>query len=96
MTTSRIRGRKLQKRNRRFLSQHPLCAECQKAERVRAAQEVDHVVPLFKGGMDEWENLQGLCIDCHKAKTEKDMGRVAKGCDASGVPLDPGHRWHAR
>lgn len=48
------------------LAGSPLC--------VRPAKEVDHIVPLHKGGPDKWHNLQGLCDDCHKDKTRLDMG----------------------
>jgi len=37
------------------------------------ATEVDHIVPLSQGGPDEWDNLQGLCHDCHAAKTAREM-----------------------
>jgi 5-methylcytosine-specific restriction endonuclease McrA len=42
----------------------------------------DHIVPVALGGEDEPDNLQALCIPCHKAKTTKpidgDMARIAK------------------
>jgi len=47
-------------RNKRFLQEHPLCVMCEAKGRVSVAEEVDHIIPLFKGGADEWENLQGL------------------------------------
>lgn len=56
----RIRGRLLQRRNKRFLQEHPLCVMCEAEGRVAVAEEVDHIVPLFKGGADEIENLEGL------------------------------------
>lgn len=37
------------------------------------ATEVDHIIPLHQGGLDEWENLQGLCHEHHAAKTAKEM-----------------------
>lgn len=36
--------------------------------------EIDHIVPLFKGGCDVVSNVQVLCVSCHKAKTRIDMG----------------------
>jgi len=39
--------------------------------------EWDHVRPLALGGTNE-ENWQGLCRDCHKAKTAQDVGRIRK------------------
>ena len=42
------------------------CSRCGRAGRL----ECDHKVPLDKGG-DPWamENLQALCIGCHREKT---------------------------
>jgi 5-methylcytosine-specific restriction protein A len=57
--------------------------------RTVAAQEVDHVIPLFKGGPDKWENLQSLCKACHIDKTCEDLGQNRKpqiGFD--GWPVD--------
>lgn len=31
--------------------------------------EIDHIVPLFKGGGNEITNLQALCRNCHAKKT---------------------------
>jgi 5-methylcytosine-specific restriction protein A len=31
--------------------------------------DIDHHVPLFKGGPDAYENLQALCVPCHRSKT---------------------------
>ncbi len=90
----RLRGRRLQERNAQFLAENPLCAECTKQGRVSPAAEVDHMVPLFKGGADEYSNWQGLCVPCHKVKTAKDMGYRHTGNDASGQPTDPNHPWN--
>ena len=40
--------------------------------------ETDHVVPLHRGGKDEWSNLQSLCKDCHAAKTAREAGDRAR------------------
>lgn len=34
--------------------------------------DVDHRIPLWKGGSEEPENLQALCPACHRRKTEKE------------------------
>ncbi len=39
--------------------------------------ETDHVVPLHRGGKDEWSNLQSLCKECHAAKTAREAGERA-------------------
>ena len=93
--TKRIRGKALQQARMTKLYANPLCEQCQRKGLVVLATEVDHIVPLFKGGSDLMDNKQSLCIDCHKIKTAKDMGyRARYGCDANGLPLDPSHHWH--
>src|SRR5206468_12623880 len=34
--------------------------------------EIDHKIPIFRGGLSDWENLQVLCIECHRKKTGKE------------------------
>jgi 5-methylcytosine-specific restriction protein A len=34
------------------------------------AYDVDHIIPLWKGGEDTDENLQALCPACHRRKTD--------------------------
>ena len=46
------------------------CVQCHKRGRL----EVDHIVPRWKGGGDELENLQCLCRDCHIVKTLEENG----------------------
>lgn len=58
-----------------FLAAHPLCAECERAGRIVAATEVDHITPLSQGGTHAEENLQALCHSCHSKKTAKEDGR---------------------
>lgn len=33
--------------------------------------EVDHIIPVSKGGKTEWNNLQTLCWRCNRAKSDK-------------------------
>lgn len=90
----RITGRALQRRRNHYFQEYPLCVECERQGRVKPGQELDHIVPLSKGGADEPDNWQGLCTDCHKVKTAKDMGHKPKGCDVSGRPTSPDHWWN--
>lgn len=41
--------------------------------------ELDHIVPVAQGGaMWDEENLQVLCVPCHKEKTKLDMVEITK------------------
>lgn len=64
-----LTGRPLQRERKRIFQQQPLCVLCRKVGHIRAATELDHIIPLSQGGTDEPANLQGLCGDCHKEKT---------------------------
>jgi 5-methylcytosine-specific restriction protein A len=45
------------------------CSHCQlSCEKF----EIDHVVPLSDGGTNDIDNLQPLCVECHKKKTEEE------------------------
>lgn len=62
---------------------------CLKADRARAATEVDHILPLHRGGDDAPHNLQPLCHDCHASKSAMERGgrrRAATGLD--GWPMN--------
>jgi 5-methylcytosine-specific restriction enzyme A len=39
---------------------------------LEATYEVDHINPLYKGGSNEFNNLQALCRNCHGKKTMDD------------------------
>ena len=64
-STRANRGRRWMKLRAQILARDPVCKACNAA----ASQQVDHVVPLSRGGDDSYTNLQGLCISCHQAKT---------------------------
>jgi len=64
------------------------CALC-----PEPAVEIDHIVPLSRGGSNEPENLQGLCKACNNEKSDKltgvalppfNRGSVRRGC---GKPI---------
>ena len=48
---------------------HMRCAHCGAVANL----QTDHIIPLHKGGKNEWKNLQSLCVMCHNVKTSKDL-----------------------
>ena len=65
------RWRKASKLHR---SRQPLCVECEKQGRIKAASLVDHIVP-HKGDVELfWDesNWQSLCWKCHGYKSQKE------------------------
>lgn len=97
----RLAGRRLQEIRRLWFARFPLCVHCAAKDPpiVSLAVELDHIVALENGGLDfdvDLEaNRQGLCEDCHLAKTRADMGyRMHTGNDESGMPTAPDHPWN--
>lgn len=76
---ARMRGRRLQERRLRLWTADPCCAVCGVLTSLdgKAATpfQLDHKVPLFKGGEDIDANCQVLCTDCHDQKTDSDLDR---------------------
>jgi len=75
--TNKRYGRAWKKIRARFLSQHPLCEQCEKAGRLTPAEEVHHILPLADGGTHDEDNLMALCKSCHSRITVRN-GRNAK------------------
>jgi 5-methylcytosine-specific restriction protein A len=67
--SSRPYGREWQKLRQQVLAEQPFCA-C-----GAPTTEVDHIVPLSKGGTNDRSNLIGRCKPCHSRKTAKSDGR---------------------
>ncbi len=58
----------------RQLAQHPRCAMC-----AAKATQVDHVVPIARGGTHDRSNLRSLCASCHSRKTNREDRGLARG-----------------
>jgi len=71
----RITGRHLQRARAELFANEPLCAECIKHGRIRLATQRDHVLSLEENGEDIASNTQGLCDECHAAKTKRESAR---------------------
>ena len=67
------------KRRERWLMANPLCCDCQAEGVIRQADEVDHDVPLWKGGADDESNYKSRCKPHHAAKTAREAADRARG-----------------
>ncbi|WP_460734171.1 HNH endonuclease [Lysobacter tyrosinilyticus] len=75
-TRRAVTGRQLQQRRLSVWTKaEGCCARCGCLMAWPNGFELDHVVPLFKGGQDTEENTQILCIEngCHASKTREDL-----------------------
>lgn len=101
--TPRTTGRRLQARRLRWWRRNPLCgateaglrtgpdSSCAREGIVRVWTQLDHIVPLHKGGPDTDANMQGLCDSCHDVKTRADMGYTGprpRRIGLDGFPVD--------
>ena len=50
------------------------CKHCQIL--LEATYEIDHIQPIYKGGNNNFENLQALCRNCHGKKTLEDRFNI--------------------
>lgn len=90
-------GTKWQKARDEFLEANPWCRFCAQQGRRTRATVVDHVEPHRRDWSKFWNrsNWQGLCRTCHNgAKQSEEATGIVRGCDESGLPLDPNHRWN--
>ena len=54
-----------------YLQRNPLCIECQKRGRIRAATVCDHIIPDRVNDLSFFDvsNIQALCASCHNRKS---------------------------
>lgn len=60
-TAQRGYGAAWQRLRRQILARDPVCTLCG----TRPSTEVDHIVPLHRGGLSAPENLRGTCKPCN-------------------------------
>lgn len=73
--TERLRGRRAVDQRRRRMSRTDWCCEmCAAKGFPRAAEFVDHIVPLALGGSDEDSNTRNLCAEHHDEVTRQQFG----------------------
>jgi len=64
-----------------YLSHHPLCAECERQDKLTPADVVDHIIPHKGDSTLFWntDNWQPLCKRHHDIKTAKEDGGWGNG-----------------
>lgn len=78
--TPRIRGRQWMKmKTDALVASDHWCVACLAEGRQTIAVEVDHKTPLWRGGSNDQDNLQGLCKDHHDEKTAREAAERARG-----------------
>lgn len=87
-----VRGTALRVRNARIKARDGYRCQMCGALRTPEDLEIDHIVPLCRGGGDEESNLQSLCrTPCHENKTALDMGhRIKPPIGVDGWPVETG------
>lgn len=67
------------------------CVQCGYEGTPRAGDlHADHIVPVAEGGQDELDNVQTLCVPCHRPKTQAEAARGrARRSGKRPPPLHP-------
>ncbi|MDX2257246.1 MAG: HNH endonuclease [Pseudanabaenaceae cyanobacterium bins.39] len=47
------------------------CQSCHKIDPTAKKLQVDHIIPLAQGGTHDLSNLQTLCAECNRRKSDK-------------------------
>ena len=65
------------KARKRYLTEHPLCVECEREGKLTPANTVDHIKPHKGDQALFWDesNWQSLCTHHHSVKTAREDGR---------------------
>jgi len=72
IATPRMRGDNWMRTRARWFRLNPLCVMCHANGFIQLANQLDHVIPLYKGGADDESNYQSLCVECHKIKSAEE------------------------
>lgn len=70
----RIKGRRGVAIRKARLARQPLCEDCTVKGLTVIATEVDHIIPLARGGKDTDDNVRSLCRAHHEARTREQFG----------------------
>ena len=54
---------------KQLLEAYPECCNCESTDNLT----VDHIKPQSKGGTNDWDNLQVLCVLCNSRKHDKEV-----------------------
>lgn len=80
-TTEMERGRAWMAKRQRvaqrfnYICQGPGCGLVWRSDR----DQIDHRIPREQGGSNDESNLQPLCLECHRIKTDEETARRTKG-----------------
>lgn len=83
MTSVEIHTRQVSKARREAVIKSQDGA-CKRSYCEAPAVDVDHILPLWSGGTNANDNLEGLCTDCHKQKTAAEAKARAKAKRLAG------------
>ena len=65
---------KWRKYRKSFLKDNPLCVECRKVDKIKAAKVVGHIIPVSQQPELFWDtnNHKALCTSCNNRQSIKD------------------------
>ena len=61
------------------------CQQCLRDGKIVEGTEIDHIIPRAEGGTHEPENLELLCHECHRHKTQTQLGNIPRGSCIHGI-----------